>query len=111
MKKTLKPIPVPQSEAEHIEIFNRFAERWIKRESIPVAIEIYVARHTIGADQQWVTTTVLELSKALERPKSKVRQGLKKALQQGTVIRQKSEEGYKLALADPNSLRSFLRLR
>ena len=104
MKKTPQPLPTPKPEDDgYIDIPNERMELWFKSAPVSVAIEMYVARHTFGADQQWVTTTVLELSEALERPKSKVRQGLKKALKQGRVIRQRSKEGYKLALADSDS--------
>ena len=104
MKKTPQPLPIPKPEDDgYIEIPNEFLEDLIRRADPATAVEMYVTRHTFGADRQWVTTTILELSEALERPKSKVRQGLKKVLKRGTVIRQKSKEGYKLALADPNS--------
>jgi DNA-binding IclR family transcriptional regulator len=61
---------------------------------------LYVNKLAFAAGEQWITITVPELSKALERPVSKVRRGLKKAVERGWVVREDIENGFRLSMRD-----------
>ena len=104
-KKPLDPSECPSKEG-YTYIPDELMQELIKDSNITVAIRSYVLRYTAGEGKDWITITVPELSRALERPISEVRRGLKTVVSRGWVVREGLENGFRLSLGYLNPDRS-----
>ena len=103
--KPLDPTEFPRKEG-FTPIPDDLMEDLIEEADTAVAIVLYVSMQTDKQGVRWITITVPELSRALERRVSEVRRGLKKAVERGRVVREDLENGFRLSVRDLKPNRS-----
>lgn len=103
----MKPKPLDLTEFPQKEGYttapDSLMEDIIEDADTTTAIVLYMSMQTHKQGKRWITITVPELGKALERPVSEVRRGLKRAVGRGLVIREELENGFRLSVRDSNA--------